>query len=68
MFWHHFKYNFLISIRNKSQIMWSVVFVVVLGTMFKLTFGDIYNQDEKMKNMKVAVCIEDEQVEANCKG
>ena len=51
MFWHHFKYNFLISIRNKSQIMWSVVFVVVLGTMFKLTFGDIYNQDEKMKNM-----------------
>ena len=67
MFWHHFKYNFLISIRNKSQIMWSVVFVVVLGTMFKLTFGDIYNQDEKMKNMKVAVCIEDEQVEANFK-
>lgn len=67
MFWLHFKNNILISIRNKYQVFWSVIFIVVLGTMFKVTFGDIYNQDEKMKNIKVAVCIDNEEVEANFK-
>lgn len=65
MFWHHFKYSFLISIRNKYQVLWSLVFIIVLGTMFKVTFGDIYNQDEKMKNIKVAACMEDETVLEN---
>lgn len=39
--------------------------MIALGTMFKITFGDIYNQDEKMKNIKAAACISDEEVRAN---
>ncbi|MBO5509922.1 MAG: hypothetical protein J5962_05630, partial [Lachnospiraceae bacterium] len=62
MFFHNFKYNLLSSLRDKSQILWSLVFIMALGTLFKITFGDIYDQDERLKDIKVAVCIEDETI------
>lgn len=62
MFLHNFKYSLISCLRDKEQILWSLVFIIALGTLFFITFGDIYNQDEKLADIKVAVCIEDEDV------
>lgn len=67
MFLHSFKYGLLTSIRNKTQIMWSLLFVIALGTLFKLAFENIYNNDERLQNIGVAVYIEDEEVSENFK-
>lgn len=58
MFWHSFKYNLLITLRDKNQLFWSLIFVVILGTLFNMTFSKIYDIDENFKSIKVAAYIE----------
>lgn len=65
MFWHNFKYTFLITLRSKDQIFWSLIFTIILGTLFYATFGNAYEFDELQKNIKVAAYIEDEYVQEN---
>ena len=67
MFWHNFKYNFLITIRDREQIFWSLIFVIILGTMFQSTFGSAYEKSELLTNLEVVAYIEDEYVEENFK-
>lgn len=62
MFLHNFKYNLLITLRDKGQLFWSFIFVALLGTLFQLTFGNAYVGSELAKNLPVAVYIEDEEV------
>lgn len=62
MFWQEFKYNFLITLRDKTIIWWTLIFVMLLGTLFQLTFGGAVEKDEFFSDIPVAVCIEDEQV------
>lgn len=62
MFFHHFKYNLLITLRDKGQIFWSFIFVAALGTLFYLTFGNAYESMEISHNIPVAVYIEDEEI------
>ena len=62
MFWHNFKYNLLIILRDKAQIFWSFIFVIALGTLFQVTFGNAYSKSELVRDLDVAVYIEDENV------
>lgn len=59
MFLHNFKYHLLITLRDKSQLFWSFIFVAVLGTLFNVTFGNAYDGEEMMRNLPVSVYIED---------
>lgn len=61
MFFHNFKYNFKILVHNKSMMLWSVAFVIILGTLFYVSFGNIYEQ-ELIKSIKVAAVIDDAEV------
>lgn len=61
MFFHSFKYGILMSIRNKSQIFWSLLFTIILGTLFYSTFGNAYDM-ELNKSVKVACYFENEEI------
>lgn len=65
MFLHNFKYNFLAAIRDKSQIFWSLIFTIILGTLFQSTFGNVYEKSEIISDIKVAVYFDDELVAEN---
>lgn len=67
MFWHNFKYSLLCISRNKSQMFWSLLFIIAMGTLFKVTFGDIFEKDEMFHEIPVAVYMEDEEVSGNFK-
>ncbi len=54
MFLHSLKYEVKVGLRNKELIMWLMIFPVVLGTFFKIAFGNIYNS-EKISTIPVAI-------------
>lgn len=62
MLLHNFKYSFLLSVRNKAQIFWSLIFAVILGTLFYSTFGNAYEYD-LIDTIKVVCCIEDKELD-----
>ena len=68
MFWHNFKYNFKVMLRNKDQIFWSLIFTILLGTLFQSTFGDAYEKSDIISDIQVSVYIEDEFVSENFSG
>lgn len=55
MFWHNLKYEFRVTIRNKDFIMWLMLFPIVLGTLFKVAFGSIYEKNDLFSAIPVAV-------------
>lgn len=65
MFWHNFKYTFLITLRSKDQIFWSLLFTMILGTLFYVTFGNAYEFEQLQTNIPVVVYLEDEEVQKN---
>ena len=65
MFWHNFKYTFLITLRSKDQIFWSLLFTMILGTLFYVTFGNAYEFEQLQTNIPVVAYIEDEEVQNN---
>ncbi len=65
MFWHSFKYNLKLTLRDKNQIFWSFVFTMILGTLFYTTFGNAYEASELTFNVEVIAYIEDEEVREN---
>lgn len=64
MFWHSFKYNLKITLRDKTQIFWNLVFIIILGTLFKSTFGNAYDT-EILNEIKVVSYIEDQTIKNN---
>lgn len=67
MFFHSFKYTMLNLLRDKNQILWSIVFVMGLGTLFQVAFGNMYESDIKVSNIMVSAYFEDEMVEKSFK-
>lgn len=45
MFWHSFKYNFLLLFRNRMLIFWTFAFPIILGTLFNMAFSNIENNE-----------------------
>ena len=54
MFYHNFKYTLKILFRNKMLIFWTLLFPIVLGTLFKFAFMDI-EKNETFKEFDIAV-------------
>lgn len=61
MFIHDLKYGFLMAIRDKSQIFWSLIFTVILGTLFYVSFGNIYEK-EVAHTIDVVCFFDDENI------
>ncbi len=60
MFIRDFLYMIKIMVRGKVTIFWTLVFPLLLATFMYMAFGNIYEQDEMFRNIKVAVVTEDE--------
>ena len=68
MFSNVFKAQLKMGFRNKSNVFWTLMFPIILGTLFKITFGNIYNE-YKAEAIKTAVVFEteNESVKTNTK-
>lgn len=62
MFIRDFLYMIKIMVRGKVTIFWTLVFPLLLATFMYMAFGNIYEQDEMFRNIKVAVVTEDESI------
>lgn len=60
MFIRDFLYMIKIMVRGKVTIFWTLVFPLLLATFMYMAFGNIYEQDEMFRNIKVAVVTENE--------
>lgn len=60
MFIRDFLYTIKIMVRGRVSIFWTLVFPILLATFMYMAFGNIYEQDEMFRNIKVAVVTEDE--------
>ena len=60
MFMHILKYELKGGLRSKDLIIWLILFPLILGTVFKVGFGSIYEKTEKFNSIPVAVVEETE--------
>ena len=60
MFMHILKYELKGGLRSKDLIIWLILFPIILGTVFKVGFGSIYEKTEKFNSIPVAVVEETE--------
>ena len=65
MFWHSFKYSLKTTLRDRVQMFWSFIFIILLGTLFRSTFGNAYEKSELRYNIEVVAYIEDEFIMEN---
>ena len=65
MFWHSFKYSLKTTLRDRVQMFWSFIFIILLGTLFRATFGNAYEKSELRYNIEVVAYIEDEFIMEN---
>lgn len=63
MFIHQFKYAFKTLMRKRMLIFWTFAFPIILGTLFKVAFGNI-ESDEKLKVIDIAI-VENEELKTN---
>ncbi len=54
MFLHSLEYEMKVDLRNMELIMWLMIFPIVLGTFFKVAFGNIYSS-ETVSEIPVAI-------------
>jgi len=52
---HSFKYALLSAIRNKSQLFWTLLFPIILGTLFHFGFSSIIKTTENFSQIPVAI-------------
>ncbi len=65
MFWHSFKYGLKTTIRDKSQMFWSFLFIIILGTLFQSTFGNAYEVSDIISGIEVIAYIEEAEIKDN---
>ncbi len=58
MFLHYLKYEILSSLRVKDLIFWLILFPIILGTLFKIAFGHLYEKFDTFSAIPVAVVDE----------
>ena len=57
-FLHDFKYALKTLLRSKEIMFWTLCFPIILGTMFQLVFGSIYENVVQNNNIPVAIVTE----------
>lgn len=60
MFLHNFLYEIKSSLRVRDLIFWLILFPMILGTFFKIAFGDLYEKQTKVSAIPTAI-VETEQ-------
>lgn len=55
MFFHDLKYMLLSGFRVKSFLFWLMLFPILLGTLFKVAFGNVYENDVLFRSVPTAV-------------
>lgn len=60
MFWHNYCYSIKSILRNKSAIIWTLIFPIALATFMYMAFGNLFDTDELMTVIPVAVVEEEE--------
>lgn len=60
MFWHNYCYSIKSIFRNKSAIIWTLIFPIALATFMYMAFGNLFDTDELMTVIPVAVVEEEE--------
>lgn len=60
MFWHNYRYALQSIIRKKSSLIWTLVFPVALTTFMYMAFGELYEKEDKLSVIPVAVVSENE--------
>lgn len=64
MFLRLYKYSLLCTLRQKIIMFWSLVFPIVLGTLFQVCFGDFSEEVLMFRQIPVAYVTEDGEQEA----
>lgn len=59
MFWHIFKNKIITLLHNKGMMFWTLVFPIILGTLFNLAFSNIIEKSKLTKIEIAVVKIED---------
>jgi len=59
MFWHIYFYTIKNIFRNKTAVIWTLIFPIALSTFMFMAFGEIYDTDELMSVIPVAVVVEE---------
>lgn len=54
MFFHNFKYTLKILLKNKMLIFWTLLFPIILGTLFYFAFMDI-EKNERFSSIDIAI-------------
>lgn len=55
MFLHHLKYELKTTLRKKDLLIWLILFPIVLGTLFKVSFSSIYEKDTLFRAIPAAI-------------
>lgn len=58
MFLHNLKYAMKTMIKNKSAIMWTVLFPIALATFMYMSFGNLFEKESVFSSIPVAVVSE----------
>lgn len=60
MFLHDLKYAMKTMVRNRTALIWTLMFPILLGTFMYMAFGKVYEESELFKDVPVAVVMEKE--------
>ena len=63
MFFHNFKYSFKILLKNKTLVFWSIIWPLVLGTLFYMAFSNMVSK-EKLEIINIGI-VQSENYENN---
>ena len=55
MFLHCFKYAFKMLLKTKVLVFWTMLFPIILGTLFNAVFSNIYESETLFREVPVAV-------------
>ena len=59
MFLHNFKYAMLTTLKNKTTLIWTLLFPIALATFMYMSFGELF-EEEMMDVIPVAVVVQED--------
>ena len=60
MFLHDLKYEIIVNLRAKDLLLWLMLFPIVLGVLFKIAFGSIYENETLFSSIPAAIVMSGE--------
>lgn len=54
MFWHNFRYQLKIILRDRALVFWTLAFPLIMATLFHLAFSNI-ESSERLQLIKIAI-------------